>query len=75
MQEFLAAWYMVKGKDLKLKDIKKFFSDNLTRGKWQRVLQFVVGLLDDKGMQVNLLKDLFPSLTEMKTPSTEDADS
>ena len=75
MQEFLAAWYMVKGKDLKLKDIKKFFSDNLTRGKWQRVLQFVVGLLDDKGMQVNLLKDLFPSLTEMKTLSTEDADS
>ena len=75
MQEFLAAWYMVKGKDLKLKDIKKFFSDNLTKGKWQRVLQFVVGLLDDKGMQVNLLKDLFPSLTEMKTPSTEDADS
>ena len=75
MQEFLAAWYMVKGKDLKLKDIKKFFSDNLTKGKWQRVLQFVVGLLNDKGMQVNLLKDLFPSLTEMKTPSTEDADS
>ena len=26
-------------------------------------------------MQVNLLKDLFSSLTEMKTLSTEDADS
>ena len=73
MQEFLTAWYMVKGKDPKLKGIKKFFSDNLTKGKWQRVLQFVVGLLDDTGM--HLLKDLFPSLTEMKTLSTEDADS
>ena len=75
MQEFLTAWYMVKGKDLKLRDIKKFFSDNLMKRKWQRVLQFVVGLLDDTDMQVNLLKDLFPSLTEMKTLSTEDADA
>ena len=75
MQEFLAAWYTVKGKDLELKDIKKFFSDNLTEEKWQQVLQFVVGLLDDEGMLVNLLKDLFPSFTEMKTLSTEDADS
>ena len=75
MLEFLTAWYMVKGKDLKLRDIKKFFSDNLMKRKWQRVLQFVVGLLDDTDMQVNLLKDLFPSLTEMKTLSTEDADA
>ena len=72
MQEFLAAWYMVKGKDLELKE---FFSDNLTEEKWQQVLQFVVGLLDDEGKLVNLLKDLFPSFTEMKTLSTEDADS
>ena len=75
MLEFLTAWYMVKGKDLKLRDIKKFFSDNLMKRKWQRVLQFVVGLLDDTDMQVNLLKDFFPSLTEMKTLSTEDADA
>ena len=75
MQEFLAAWYIVKGKYLKKKDIKKFFSDNFSKGKWQRVLQFVVGLLNDKDKQANLLKDLFPSLTEMKTLLTEDADS
>ena len=64
MQEFLAAWYTVKGKDLELKDIKKFFSDNLTEEKWQQVFQFVVGLLDDEGKLVNLLKDLFPSFTD-----------
>ena len=75
MQEFLAAWYMVKEKDLYLNDMKTFFSDIARKGKWQRVLQFVVGLLDDTDMQVNLLKDLFPSLTEMKTLSTEDADA
>ena len=75
MQEFLAAWYMVKEKDLYLNDMKTFFSDIARKGKWQRVLQFVVGLLDDTDMQVNLLKDFFPSLTEMKTLSTEDADA
>ena len=75
MQEFLAAWHLVEGKDLGLEYIKQVFSDNLTKEQWQRVLQFVVGLLDDKGMLVNLLEDLFPSFTEMKTQLTEDADS
>ncbi|XP_022793071.1 uncharacterized protein LOC111332075 [Stylophora pistillata] len=75
MQEFLAAWYMVKGKTLKIEGVHKFFSDNLTKGIWQQVLQFVVGLLDDEDILVKVLEYCRQSLTEKKILSTEEAET
>ncbi len=70
MQEFLAAWYLVKRAPERL---QKFVSDNIVEDKWQQVIQFVGGLSNSRTIN-NILNHLLPIVPERKPLSNEDAD-
>ena len=62
MQEFLAAKHITD--TMNEEELRRFVSDNIKKGEWQVVLQFVAGLLgerDDKSIQI------FTSLLPVKT--------
>ena len=64
MQEFLAAKHITD--TMKKSKLRRFVSDNIKKGEWQVVLQFVAGLLgerDDKSIQI--FTSLLPVKTEM----------
>ena len=67
MQEFLAAKYITD--TMNEEELRRFVSDNIWKGEWQVVLQFVAGLLgerDDKSIEI------FTSLLPVKTVKTSD---
>ena len=67
MQEFLAAKYITD--TMNEEELRRFVSDNIKKGEWQVVLQFVAGLLgerDDKSIEI------FTSLLPVKTEKISD---
>ena len=67
MQEFLAAKYITD--TMNEEELRRFVSDNIEKGEWQVVLQFVAGLLgerDDKSIEI------FTSLLPVKTEKISD---
>ena len=67
MQEFLAAKYITD--TMKKSKLKRFVSDNIKKGEWKVVLQFVAGLLgerDDKSIEI------FTSLLPVETQKFSD---
>ena len=62
IQEFLAAKYLVD--TYSSEDLQKFVSDHIQDGAWKVVMQFVAGLLAEKGEQsTDIFGDLLPSKT------------
>ncbi|CAH3183248.1 unnamed protein product [Porites evermanni] len=62
VQEFLAAKYLVD--TLSRRKLRKFVSDHIQDGAWKVVMQFVAGLLAQKGEQsTDIFSDLLPSKT------------
>ena len=69
MQEFLAAKYITDPDTMNEEELRRFVSDNIKKGEWQVVLQFVAGLLgerDDKSIEI------FTSLLPVKTKMFSD---
>ena len=67
MQEFLAAQHITD--TMNEEELRRFVSDNIKKGEWQVVLQFVAGLLgerDDKSIEI------FTSLLPVKTEKISD---
>ena len=67
MQEFLAAKYITD--TMNEEELRRFVSDNIKKGEWQVVLQFVAGLLgerDDKSIEI------FTSLLPVETKKISD---
>ena len=67
MQEFLAAQHITD--TMNEEELRRFVSDNIKKGEWQVVLQFVAGLLgerDDKSIEI------FTSLLPVKTEKFRD---
>ena len=67
MQEFLAAKHITD--TMNEEELKRFVSDNIKKGEWQVVLQFVAGLLgerDDKSIEI------FTSLLPVETKKLSD---
>ena len=67
MQEFLAAKHITD--TMNEEELRRFVSDNIKKGEWQVVLQFVAGLLgerDDKSIEI------FTSLLPVKTDKISD---
>ena len=67
MQEFLAAKYITD--TMNEEELRRFVSDNIKKGEWQVVLQFVAGLLgerDDKSIEI------FTSLLPVETEKFRD---
>ena len=67
MQEFLAAKYITD--TMNEEELRRFVSDNIKKGEWQVVLQFVAGLLgerDDKSIEI------FTSLLPVETQKFSD---
>ena len=67
MQEFLAAKHITD--TMNEEELRRFVSDNIKKGEWQVVLQFVAGLLgerDDKSIEI------FTSLLPVKTEKLSD---
>ena len=65
MQEFLAAKYITD--TMNEEELRRFVSDNIKKGEWQVVLQFVAGLLgerDDKSIEI--FTSLLPVETEKR---------
>ena len=62
IQEFLAAKYLVD--TYSSEDLQKFVSDHIQDGAWKVVMQFVAGLLAEKGEQST---DIFSNLLPLKT--------
>ena len=62
LQEFLAAKHLVD--TYSSEDLQKFVSDHIQDGAWKVVMQFVAGLLAEKGEQsTDIFSDLLPSKT------------
>ena len=62
IQEFLAAKYLVD--TYSSEDLQKFVSDHIQDGAWKVVMQFVAGLLAEKGEQsTDIFSNLLPSKT------------
>ena len=62
IQEFLAAKYLVD--TYSSKDLQKFVCDHIQDGAWKVVMQFVAGLLAEKGEQsTDIFSNLLPSKT------------
>ena len=62
MQEFLAAKYLVD--TYSSEDLQKFVFDHIQDGAWKVVMQFVAGLLAEKGEQsTDIFSNLLPSKT------------
>ena len=61
IQEFLAAKYLVD--TLSSKQLQNFVSDHIQDGAWKIVMQFVAGLLAEKGQSTDIFSDLLPSKT------------
>ena len=62
MQEFFAAKHLVD--TYSSKDLQKFVSNNIQEGAWKVVMQFVAGLLAEKGEQsTDIFSNLLPSKT------------
>ena len=69
MQEFLAAKYITDPDTMNEEELRRFVSDNIKKGEWKVVLQFVAGLLgerDDKSIEI------FTSLLPVKTEKISD---
>ena len=64
IQEFLAAKYLVD--TLSSKQLQNFVSDHIQDGAWKIVMQFVAGLLAEKGKSTDIFSDLLPSKTGTK---------
>ena len=65
MQEFLAAKHITD--TMNEEELRRFVSDNIKKGEWQVVLQFVAGLLgerDDKSIEI--FTSLLPVETEKR---------
>ena len=67
IQEFLAAKYLVD--TYSSEDLQKFVSDHIQDGAWKVVMQFVAGLLAEKGEQS---RDIFSNLLPSKTVTEEE---
>ena len=64
MQEFFAARHLTNMSETELRN---FVQMNIKEGKWQLVLQFVAGLMEDKNnLQSEIITDLLPVKTEEK---------
>ena len=61
MQEFLAAKYLVD--TLSSEELRKFVAAHIEDGAWKVVMQFVAGLLAEKGQSTDIFSDLLPSET------------
>ena len=62
LQEFLAAKHLVD--TYSHEDLQKFVSDHIQDGAWKVVMQFVAGLLAEKGEQsTDIFSNLLPSKT------------
>ena len=62
IQEFLAAKFLVD--TYSSEDLQKFVSDHIQDGAWKVVMQFVAGLLAEKGEQsTDIFSNLLPSKT------------
>ena len=62
MQEFFAAKHLTNMSETEL---KTFVQMNINEGKWQLVLQFVAGLMEDKNdLPSEIITDLLPVKTE-----------
>ena len=69
MQEFLAAQHITDPDTMNEEELRRFVSDNIKKGEWQVVLQFVAGLLgerDDKSIEI------FTSLLPVETKKITD---
>ena len=70
MQEFFAAKHLVD--TYSSKDLQKFVSNNIQEGAWKVVMQFVAGLLAEKGEQsTDIFSDLLPSKTFIREVDIE----
>ena len=67
LQEFLAAKHLVD--TYSHEDLQKFVSDHIQDGAWKVVMQFVAGLLAEKGEQS---RDIFSNLLPSKTVTEEE---
>ena len=75
VQEFLAAKYLVD--TLSSEELRNFVSDHSKDGAWLVVMQFVAGLLAEKGQSTDIFSDLLPSKTvtkEVKIKLDEDSE-
>ena len=77
MQEFLAAKHITD--TMNEEELRRFVSDNIKKGEWQVVLQFVAGLLgerDDKSIEIftSLLPVETEKFTDEKTCWPTDSD-
>ena len=69
VQEFLAAKYLVD--TLSSEELGTFVSDHIQDGTWKVVMQFVAGLLPEKGQSIDIFSDLLPSKTVTKEVEIE----
>ncbi|XP_022784669.1 nucleotide-binding oligomerization domain-containing protein 1-like [Stylophora pistillata] len=71
MQEFFASRHLANMSETELRN---FVSENIKDGKWQLVLQFLAGLMDDKDhLPSEIITDLLPTNTgERKIEYKED---
>ena len=76
IQEFLAAKYLVD--TYRSEELRKFVSAHIKNGAWMVVMQFVAGLLAEKGEQsTDIFSNLLPSKTftkEVKIKMNEDSE-
>ena len=76
VQKFLAAMYLVD--TLSSQELGTFVSDHIHDGTWKVVMQFVAGLLAEKGEQsTDIFSDLLPSKTftdEVNIKLSEDSE-
>ncbi|PFX29228.1 NACHT, LRR and PYD domains-containing protein 3 [Stylophora pistillata] len=64
MQEFFASRHLANMSETELRN---FVNDNIKDGKWQLVLQFLAGLMEDKDhIPGEIMTDLLPAKTEEK---------
>ena len=61
MQEFFAAKHIVD--TMNEAQLREFVSDNINKGEWHVVLQFVAGLLGERKLPINIFTNLLPVKT------------